>query len=410
MTEMMNRHIVRPFFLFCILFPFFSGCVAATVGGALVGLLPASFDYVDKNSPSSTQNIKLEDAEDIAVITLRDLGFSIDEVRKNTEEEGNGQEKLVSKEVLAHPSQREKKSVRVSVHIVRITGKVTKFVVVAKDSSLAYDGATARAILDEILINLEREKGYVDLDSYRFNQEQKQKTEQEIARAEKKYGVKSINGKQRREVPKQKEERTIMPPADAETAPSSVTELPVEVSAQAETEVTKEPSALKPGIKREIPATPSPWTIKIGTFQNHKNIRNLVRLWQERGEHPFVSSLLVKGRTYYRVFLNRFKSREEAKEFSGEMREKGFLTSDAHPYFVPFSVEVGRCYSQEECWEKLKRIKHEGVEFTPYTHSFPQGGDMVTLLLIGGFGSAGEAADFLKELQERGINAFRIKP
>ncbi len=394
------------------------GCVAATVGGAIVGLLPASYDYVDKNSPSSTQSIKLEEAEEVVLVTLRDLGFSIDEVRKNMVREGKFHNALASKEVLAHPSQRERESVRVSVTLIRVTSKVTKLVVTAKDSSLAYDGATARAILDEVLINVEREKGYVDLDSYRINKERSKQTEKEIAETKEKYGVTEVSN---REKIKKKQEAVSLPQA---VMPPSRNEQPVEVpveiasplahsSAEGKRElIQKEEPTAKP-TQKPLPSAKTkrvPWTIKIGTFSNRKNVEHLVRLWEQRGEHPFSASLQVNKRTYYRVFLNRFESREAAESFAQLMQSKQLLNSDAHPYRAPFAIQLGSCYTPYECDQAKIALYEKGVHSTIYLYSTVQKGEAINLLLLGGFGNKTESGQLLKQLKKKGIDASSFQP
>jgi len=383
-----------------------SGCIAATVGSALVTLIPGSYDYVDKNSPSSTQSVTLSDMEDVTIVTLKELDFAIEDVREAVVQ---SKEKIFVKSIFAYPAKAKKQGLKVEVQLLKITKKVTKIVVTAKDSSLSYDGATAQAIMDEILVNVEMERSYVDLDKFLVKADKKRELKKSI-KTEKdvfKNGEGEVEDQAAANETLDMVTSSVQEIIEPNTIDGTKVKKPV-LKKKINEIITKE-TVKEPFVKHFKGLGVAPYTVKIGTFSNLKNVNLLLNQWRRKGQSPFYSSVLVQDKTLHRVFLNRFPDKSTAREFIRTLREGKLLHGEAaQPFKASYAIKAGECTDDEACEIKVTKLIAFGV--SPYLHPVTLEGKHKYLILVGGYTKPSGAVSSLKSFEDLGLEHSLIKP
>ncbi len=127
-----------------------------------------------------------------------------------------------------------------------------------------------------------------------------------------------------------------------------------------------------------------------------------VNLWRKRGLNAYISRVdSLKGRTIFRVFVERFSNWKTATEFAKNIRswDKG---AKAIPSRKPFSMSVGIFQNIEGAREKIKSLQKNGI--SGYVLPYCEDSDFKPSyhVLVGGFANPSEAqpmANLLKDLK-----------
>ncbi|MBF0274147.1 MAG: SPOR domain-containing protein [Nitrospinae bacterium] len=432
-------------FFFIILTPFIlNGCVGATIGATIVGLIPGSLSYIAENTPTSTESIDFNDLEEIVVMTLRELDFKVVDISETDIKDSSR-----SKEIVGVPSKSDGKNLKAKVSIAELTKKICKIEVTATDSTLDYDGSTAKAILNEILLNIEVENQYVDVDKFKLKTSKKDKLLQSLNEEKKKYSIKGSNENEKIDPKKEmqvvtknelkknkviKEAGKVQDVQEEATAISKTVEstsLNQTVEAIKKMEVEKKPipignekediHSLKENINKIIVANKElksgkvfnkpesmPYTIKLGSFGDLKNVDALMSEWEKKGQVPFFSSVKVKNHQIYRVFINRFPSKQSAQKSIDELKLARLLEKGAIPYKATFAIKVDECFTPDECDKKKTKLTASGV-YT-YPHNVMNAEGKTTFLLVGGFATVKETESAVNSLKKLGFSQQIIKP
>jgi cell division septation protein DedD len=80
----------------------------------------------------------------------------------------------------------------------------------------------------------------------------------------------------------------------------------------AETRETKESSGAKTAAK--------PWSVQVNSFPDAKSAQELIDRLKNKGYNAFVTEANVNGKTWYRVRVGRFTSRDEAEKTEVSLR------------------------------------------------------------------------------------------
>jgi cell division septation protein DedD len=67
---------------------------------------------------------------------------------------------------------------------------------------------------------------------------------------------------------------------------------------------------------------PGRWTVQVNAFPDERSAKTWVDRLKNRGYNAYVSEVLNKGQTWYRVRVGRFHSREEAEKIEEALRTK----------------------------------------------------------------------------------------
>lgn len=68
-----------------------------------------------------------------------------------------------------------------------------------------------------------------------------------------------------------------------------------------------------------------PWTVQVNAFPDEKSAKSSVDRLRDKGYNAYVSESRIQGRTWYRVRVGRFDSREEAEKTQESLRKKEHL-------------------------------------------------------------------------------------
>lgn len=88
----------------------------------------------------------------------------------------------------------------------------------------------------------------------------------------------------------------------------------------------KSSTAKKGDLKEGTAAGGSRWTVQVNAFPDEEPAQNLVEKLKGKGYDAYVVTTNIKGRTWYRVRVGRFQSREEAKQLQETFRSKENFT------------------------------------------------------------------------------------
>jgi cell division septation protein DedD len=80
----------------------------------------------------------------------------------------------------------------------------------------------------------------------------------------------------------------------------------------------------EPGEAKSAPQ--GPWTVQVNAFPHERDAQNLSRKLEEKGYDAYVASFNTRGRTWYRVRVGHFASREEARAIQEELKSKEKFT------------------------------------------------------------------------------------
>jgi rare lipoprotein A len=67
-----------------------------------------------------------------------------------------------------------------------------------------------------------------------------------------------------------------------------------------------------------------PFTIQVGSFTNESNARRLAQGLKVRHRDVYITTTYLEGRTYYRVRIGSFKSKDRAYQFAKGLAEEGY--------------------------------------------------------------------------------------
>ena len=106
-------------------------------------------------------------------------------------------------------------------------------------------------------------------------------------------------------------------PAAKEPGPAKMEKGRESSSASAET--SGSPPADRQGVDR-------PWTVQVNAFPDEPSARTWVDRLKNKGYNAYMAAAEIKGRTWYRVRVGHYATREEAEEVEGLLRNKENLT------------------------------------------------------------------------------------
>jgi cell division septation protein DedD len=69
-----------------------------------------------------------------------------------------------------------------------------------------------------------------------------------------------------------------------------------------------------------------PWTVQVNAFPDEKSAKSSVDRLRDKGYNAYVSESRIQGRTWYRVRVGRFDSREEAEKIQESLRKREHLS------------------------------------------------------------------------------------
>jgi cell division septation protein DedD len=69
-----------------------------------------------------------------------------------------------------------------------------------------------------------------------------------------------------------------------------------------------------------------PWTVQVNAFPDEKSAKSWVDRLRDKGYNAYVSESHLQGRTWYRVRVGRFDSREEAEKIQESLKKKEHLS------------------------------------------------------------------------------------
>ncbi|MBU2550206.1 MAG: SPOR domain-containing protein [Proteobacteria bacterium] len=133
--------------------------------------------------------------------------------------------------------------------------------------------------------------------------------------------------------------RIITEPAAApKPTPDSGTRPPTETVARPTPRPAPEPrprpAAEAPAPPRSKPATPKEaYTVHLGSFGVKDNADRLAGRIRASGASVFVEKAQVHSKTYYRLYVGRFASRDEAVPYARRLEQQG-LTAETGPYKI----------------------------------------------------------------------------
>ncbi|MEW6570763.1 MAG: septal ring lytic transglycosylase RlpA family protein [Nitrospirota bacterium] len=67
-----------------------------------------------------------------------------------------------------------------------------------------------------------------------------------------------------------------------------------------------------------------PFTIQVGAFEELPNARRLERALEMRYKHVYITESLLNGRTFYRVRIGKFLTREDANNLARMLADEGY--------------------------------------------------------------------------------------
>jgi cell division septation protein DedD len=141
---------------------------------------------------------------------------------------------------------------------------------------------------------------------------------------------------------------------------------------------------------------PHPYVLHIASFRNPKALPSYINLWEKRGYTPFVVLTRVPNKGYwYRFYLNRFESLDQAKRLALKLQEEKLL-DNAIPRKLPYALEPLK--PDKEIWQ---RLKEKG--YSPYIIDQAR-------ILIGAYVARSESEDASKRLADEGFPNRIVKP
>jgi cell division septation protein DedD len=69
-----------------------------------------------------------------------------------------------------------------------------------------------------------------------------------------------------------------------------------------------------------------PWTVQVNAFPDEKSAKSSVDRLRDKGYNAYVSESRIQGRTWYRVRVGRFDSRDEAEKIQESLRKREHLS------------------------------------------------------------------------------------
>ncbi|MBI4525103.1 MAG: SPOR domain-containing protein [Deltaproteobacteria bacterium] len=80
-------------------------------------------------------------------------------------------------------------------------------------------------------------------------------------------------------------------------------------------------------VSAEAPAAEAQWKVQVNAYPNETDANNLAKKLTEKGYAAYVVSTNFKGKTWYRVRVGQFATREEAKQLQETLHRKENLTN-----------------------------------------------------------------------------------
>jgi cell division protein FtsN len=90
----------------------------------------------------------------------------------------------------------------------------------------------------------------------------------------------------------------------------------------AEKEKTQEPSLRQPTGPPENTNDAGKWTVQVNAFPDERSAQSWVDRLKNKGYNAYVTEIRSKGRTWYRVRVGRYGSREEADRIAEALKSK----------------------------------------------------------------------------------------
>jgi tetratricopeptide (TPR) repeat protein len=178
---------------------------------------------------------------------------------------------------------------------------------------------------------------------------------------------------------------------------------PVERPHKAQTKPQK--SSAAPSQKPADNLGPLPYTIQVSAYRDlQKSLAVATRL-KKNGDPAFTCPVLIPGKGQWnRVFVGFYQSLDEAKKAAARLKKRKF-------HYVqiarkPLAVQVGMADSYKEARELKSRLRGKG--YMAYS-LLDRKGRQKTRILIGAYGSEGEAGQLIQQLRKDGF-ATKVLP
>jgi hypothetical protein len=141
---------------------------------------------------------------------------------------------------------------------------------------------------------------------------------------------------------------------------------------------------------------PHPYVLHIASFRNPKALSSYIDLWKKRGYIPFAVLTPVPNKGYwYRFYLNRFESLDQAKRIALKLQKEKLL-DEAIPKKLPYALEPSE--SGEKIWQSLKK-----KGYSPYRIDKGK-------ILIGAYAGKNESEEASRRLVAEGFPNRIVKP
>jgi len=141
-----------------------------------------------------------------------------------------------------------------------------------------------------------------------------------------------------------------------------------------------------------------PFVVHVATFASAGDAEEAVEKWQMDGHMTYpVLFRTSDGQNWYRVYLGRFATREEAEVTSVQLRHEGKI-SYSLPLRAPFALLTGSFARQEDAEEKMVLLRVKGL--LPYIVPFTGVDGTEYRVYVGAYPSAEQAEQDASLLRE----------
>jgi cell division septation protein DedD len=151
-----------------------------------------------------------------------------------------------------------------------------------------------------------------------------------------------------------------------------------------------------------------PYVVHVSSNIKPETIVNEINRWRERGYSAYAGLFILpeKG-DWYRIFVERFPTRDAADEFAKMVKAKG-ITDYAKTMDMPYAIEVGLYDSKGQIGDALKRLRTKG--YSPYILTLDISGKFVYRVLIGAYETLEQAQEISKKMGRQGIKHRIVQP
>jgi ketosteroid isomerase-like protein len=151
-----------------------------------------------------------------------------------------------------------------------------------------------------------------------------------------------------------------------------------------------------------------PYVIHLSSFRDRESALKEINYFRKKGYSAYdVSFKLPEKGVWYRVLIDRFSSKGEAKEFA-----KGII-KDGHADYInelelPYAIETGIFESNEDAIKELLRLRDMG--YSPYPLLVCSSDKCSYQTLIGAYADPTDANPITEELNSKGIQNKIVQP